>query len=70
MDIIFGANTFFFEYSKEVLRLKENHRKVLRLCFNILLKDDIFEELLCGHVHLQEVNHQHDHDFDRLFIQL
>ena len=63
-------DTFLLEHAEEVFRLEENHREVLRLRLNILLKDYLFKEVLCGHSSLQEVHHEHHHDFDRFLVQL
>lgn len=35
-----------------------------------MLEDDLLEELLRRHIHLQKVDHEHYHDFDRLLIEL
>ena len=63
-------DALLLEDAEEVFRLEEGHREVLSLRFNILLKDNLFEEVLCGHSSLQEVHHEHHHDFDRFLIQL
>ena len=65
----FGPNSLLLEHAEEVLSFEESHREVLRLSLNILLKFDLFEEILCGLSSLKEVDHEHNHDFDGLLIQ-
>ena len=41
-------DALLLEHTEKVLRLEESHSEVLRLSFNVLLKDYLFEEVLCG----------------------
>ena len=61
-------DSLLLKHTEEVLSFEESHCEVLRLSLNILLKYDLFKEVLCRQSCLQEVDHQHYHDFDRLFI--
>ena len=62
-------DSLLLKHTEKVFRLEESHREVLRLSLNILLKFDLFEEILCGLSSLKEVDHEHNHDFDGLLIQ-
>lgn len=66
---ILRTNTFLLENAEEVVTFEEDHRVLLRLCLHVLLKDHFLEELLSRHVLVQQEEHQHDHDFDRLLVK-
>lgn len=58
------------QHSEEVVCLDECHREVLGLRLDVLLEHDFAEEVLRGHVVLDEVHHEHDHYFDRFLVKV
>ena len=70
MLLVLLTNATLLQHSIEVLRLDENHRELLCLGFDFLLKDHLIEELLRCHIQLKQVDHEHNHNFDRLLVEL
>ena len=64
------TNALFFEHAEEIFRLQECHGEELCLSFDLLFEEDLQEELLSRLILLQEVHHEHDHDLDRLLVEL
>jgi len=56
------------QHVEEVFRLHDLKSLLLRLALDILLINDILEEFNSGHVVVQDVQHQHHHDLERLVV--
>ena len=55
--------------AEEVFGFHDFEGLLLCLALDVLLIDDILEELNSGHIVIQDVQHEHHHDLQRLVVQ-
>ena len=57
-------DSLLLKHTEKVFRLEESHSEQPGLGLDLLFKEHVEEELLRCLVLLQEMHHEHDHDFN------